>query len=494
MMEENLPKAKMSGRLMVAGDPALRSLSNKENESRESLSNLSNGSVSSLVTPHSRNRSSANTHFQYATTAYGVRMLSKDIINTKVDLQVENLMIVTKLNDVSLYYLTRELVEWVLCTFPHINVYVDSVLKNDSKFSAIEICKDSKCVASRIKYWTTDFIDSNDVFFDLVVTMGGDGTVLYVSSIFKKHVPPIMSFSLGSLGFLTNFKFENFRKDLPDILNKKIRTYLRLRLECKLYRRHKPERDPRTGKNICVVELVSTHHILNELTIDRGPSPFISMLELYGDGSLMTVAQADGLIIATPTGSTAYSLSAGGSLVCPTVNAIAVTPICPHTLSFRPIILPDNINLKVKVSAKSRSTAWASFDGKDRTELQKGDFITISASPYSFPTVESSPMEFINSISRTLNWNVREQQKSLTHMLSPKNKEKYAIESKNIEKLSSSSEEEIEEPKIFDERGKNTNGSSLSESDISDENAEDKEPEEVCVEQPNFKPNVKFTI
>ena len=81
---------------------------------------------------------------------------------------------------------------------------------------------------------------------------------------------------------------------------------------------------------------------------------------------------------------------------------------------------------------KSRAPAWAAFDGKDRIELQKGDFITICASPYAFPTVEASPDEFINSISRQLNWNVREQQKSFTHILSQKNQEKYAHEANKV--------------------------------------------------------------
>ena len=176
------------------------------------------------------------------------------------------------------------------------------------------------------------------------------------------------------------------------------------------------------------IEFVAEHTVLNELTIDRGPSPYISMLELYGDGSLLTVAQSDGIIIATPTGSTAYSLSAGGSLVYPTVNAISVTPICPHTLSFRPIILPDSMNLKIKVSPKARNTSWVSFDGRYRKELLQGEFVTITTSPYMFPTVESSPTEFIDSIRRTLNWNSREEQKSFTSVLSSRNREKFVSE------------------------------------------------------------------
>lgn len=385
--------------------------------------------------------SATKSHFQLSSTAYGVRMLSKDLSNTKVELKVENLMIVTKKHDLSLLYLTRELVEWLMVHFPKITVYVGEDLKNSGKFGAEDICRDSKCDQRRIRYWSPKFIQEHDNLFDLVLTLGGDGTVLFVSSVFQRHVPPVLSFSLGSLGFLTNYQFEYFKEDLPAVLNSKIKTNLRMRLDCKAYRRRPPVTDPTTGKKICVTELVSQHQVLNELTIDRGPSPFICMLELYGDDSLLTVAQADGVIIATPTGSTAYSLSAGGPLVYPSVNAIMVTPICPHTLSFRPILLPDSMTLKVRVSLKSRATAWAAFDGKGRLELRKGDFITVQASPYSFPTVESHPTEFIDSISRTLNWNVREQQRSFTHMLSRKNQEKYASDAGNAE----CEEEDIEE-------------------------------------------------
>jgi NAD+ kinase len=85
----------------------------------------------------------------------------------------------------------------------------------------------------------------------------------------------------------------------------------------------------------------------------------------------MTTAQADGLCISTPTGSTAYSLSAGGSLVHPEIPAILISPICPHTLSFRPMLLPDSMELRIAVPYNSRSTAWASFDGRGRVELKR---------------------------------------------------------------------------------------------------------------------------
>lgn len=410
------------------------------NNAKETLRKLSSASSEFPL-------KTSKSHVEFTNTAYDVRMLNKDISNTKINLEVEKVIIIVKHNEISLIILLRELVEWLLTNYPSMTIYVQDSFENSEKFGGKEICNDSSCQMTRIKYWNRKFIDENDLFFDLCITLGGDGTVLFASTLFQKHVPPILSFALGSLGFLTNFDFEKFKQRLPLILNQKVKTNLRMRLECKVYRRRATKKDPRTGKKICYVECVTEQHVLNEVTIDRGPSPFISMLELYGDDSLMTVAQADGLIIATPTGSTAYSLSAGGSLVYPSVNAIAVTPICPHTLSFRPIVLPDSMKLKVKVPLKSRSTAWVAFDGKNRIELTKGDYITISSSPYMFPTVESSPTEFIDGINRTMNWNIRERQKSFTHILSRKNRERFATE---VHSSESSEEEYIEEKRLHD--------------------------------------------
>lgn len=381
-------------------------------------------STSSLPTL-SKQEMNGKTHYKNVSNAYGMRMLSKDISNTKIDLQVRNLMIVNKQDDLSLVFLARELVEWLLTHYSDMVVYVQDTLIGSPHFDSKSLAKDSHCPEGRIKYWNIDSVKQNSSFFDLIITLGGDGTVLFVASLFQFDVPPILPFALGSLGFLTNFDFEYFKQDLPQLINQKVKTNLRMRLQCQVYRRQEPLLNEKTQKMICINELESEHHVLNELTIDRGLSPFISLLEVYGDTSLLTVAQADGLIVATPTGSTAYSLSAGGSLIYPSVNAIAVTPICPHTLSFRPIILPESMTIRVKVSTKSRGTAWASFDGKNRVELNPGDYISIKTSPYAFPTLEATSTEFIDSISRSLNWNVREQQKSFSNVLCKKNLEKF---------------------------------------------------------------------
>jgi len=141
----------------------------------------------------------------------------------------------------------------------------------------------------------------------------------------------------------------------------------------------------------------------------------MSAIEIFGDDEHFTTVQADGVCVATPTGSTAYNLAAGGSLCHPENPVILVTAICAHTLSFRPIILPDTIVLRVGVPYDARSSSWASFDGRQRVELCPGDYVTISASRYPFANVMQQGRrseDWVNSISRTLNWNSRQKQKS----------------------------------------------------------------------------------
>ncbi|SCZ88812.1 BZ3500_MvSof-1268-A1-R1_Chr2-1g04652 [Microbotryum saponariae] len=320
----------------------------------------------------------------------------------------------------------------------------------------------------QLRYWTNEMCSKSPHLFDFVITVSdvvgeGDGTVLYASWLFQHVVPPIIPFALGSLGFLTNFDFSNYAYTLNHAIDHGIRVNLRMRFTCTVYRAIEDEtckqrravRSGRTGgiymsnlskdgweaiesggvdqarerinradkggkktrdKEIkCfVTRPAESFEVLNDLVVDRGPSPYVSLLELFGDEHHMTTVQADGLTVSTPTGSTAYSLSAGGSLVHPEIPALLITPICPHTLSFRPMLLPDSMELRICVPYNSRSTAWASFDGRGRVELRQGDHIKVTASQYPFPTVcaENQSTDWFQAISRTLKWNERERQKS----------------------------------------------------------------------------------
>ena len=343
-------------------------------------------------------------HSRLMQTATGVREVSRQLQRRPIKRAVRNVMIVTKARDNNLVNLTRDLALWLMSTPRYgsevgVNVYVDAKLRNSKRFGASAILEDQPRFQHLLKYWTPDQCLNQPEKFDLVLTLGGDGTVLYTSWLFQRIVPPILSFSLGSLGFLTNFEFDQFKTHLNKVMGEEgMRVNLRMRFTCTVYHDNAQGQDVEEGDQF---------EVLNELVIDRGPSPYVSNLELYGDNELLTVVQADGCIFSTPTGSTAYSLSAGGSLVHPDIPAILLTPICPHTLSFRPMVLADSLLLRVSIPRNSRATAYCSFDGKNRVELKQGDHVTIAASQYPFPTVVSNSAEWFNSVSRTLRWNTR---------------------------------------------------------------------------------------
>jgi NAD+ kinase len=347
-------------------------------------------------------------HSRLMQTATSVREVSKQLQRRPIKMTVRNVMIVTKARDNNLVYLTRELTEWLLTTARYgsdvgVNVYVDHKLRKSKRFDAPSLLAKDSRFEGMLRYWNPDLCWETPEIFDLVLTLGGDGTVLFTSWLFQRIVPPILSFALGSLGFLTNFQFEQYKAALNKIMTEVgMRVNLRMRFTCTVYRYQKNAAQGAPSH----IE-AEQFEVLNELVIDRGPSPYVSNLELYGDNNLLTVVQADGCIFSTPTGSTAYSLSAGGSLVHPDIPAILLTPICPHTLSFRPMLLNDSMALRVAVPLKSRATAYCAFDGKGRVELRQGDHVTIAASQYPFPTVLSQPTEWFDSISRTLRWNSR---------------------------------------------------------------------------------------
>ncbi|KAK3354998.1 ATP-NAD kinase-like domain-containing protein [Neurospora tetraspora] len=343
-------------------------------------------------------------HSRLVQTATGVREVSKQLQRRPIRRAVKNVMIVTKARDNQLVVLTRELALWLLRTPRYgsdlgVNVYVDAKLRNSKRFNAASITDENPRFKTMLKYWSPDLCWSQPEKFDLVLTLGGDGTVLFTSWLFQRIVPPVLSFSLGSLGFLTNFEFERYKDHLNRVMGDEgMRVNLRMRFTCTVYRDGPLGHEMEEGEQF---------EVLNELVIDRGPSPYVSNLELYGDNELLTVVQADGCIFSTPTGSTAYSLSAGGSLVHPDIPAILLTPICPHTLSFRPMVLSDTMLLRVSIPRNSRATAYCAFDGKGRVELRQGDHVTITASQYPFPTVVRADAEWFDSVSRTLRWNTR---------------------------------------------------------------------------------------
>ncbi|KAG8530398.1 uncharacterized protein KY384_004900 [Bacidia gigantensis] len=371
-------------------------------------------------------RSRMLTKRELSDMAWGVRELSKQLASVKLRLKGQTIFILTKVHDVTLIDKTREMVEWLLSKERNASyvVYVEITLEHNPIFNAKGLVPKDPSRAGRLKYWTNDLAAKHPLTFDLVITLGGDGTLLYASWLFQQIVPPVISFSLGSLGFLTKFDFALFRDTLANAFKDGVTVSLRLRFEGTVMRsQHKGQ-----SHRDLVEELVGeeadndfthraegTFEILNDIVVDRGPNPTMSALEIFGDDEHFTTVQADGVCVATPTGSTAYNLAAGGSLCHPENPVILVTAICAHTLSFRPVILPDTIVLRVGVPYDARTGSWASFDGRERVELFPGDYVTISASRYPFANVMQPGRrseDWVSSISRTLNWNSRQKQKA----------------------------------------------------------------------------------
>lgn len=250
---------------------------------------------------------------------------------------------------------------------------------------------------------------------DAVATLGGDGLLLYANSLFQTVCPPpIVAFSGGSLGFLAPFDIPKSPKALDATISPLIRgttekdglpspwpVSLRMRLRCRLLASNGTE--------------IVQHEALNEVVIDRGTSRFLSAVEIFCNDEHLTTVQADGLIVATPTGSTAYSLAAGGPLVHPSTPAIVMSPICAHSLSFRPIAFPDSVVLRFEIQQQARSPAWITFDGRRRAQLGQGECLEVTVSPYPLPTLLKfgNTADWFSALRDAFNFNTRAAQQPL---------------------------------------------------------------------------------
>ncbi|KAI9842820.1 MAG: NADH kinase pos5 [Thelocarpon superellum] len=214
---------------------------------------------------------------------------------------------------------------------------------------------------------------------DITATHGGDGTILHASSLFTAtpQVPPILSFSMGTLGFLGEWKFQEFPRAFREVYESSAETgrgsrdsthgarvLLRNRLKVGVF--------DASGRRISGDDIAASAaadiHAMNEVIIHRGKDPHLAIVELFVGGRFLTEAVADGMIVSTPTGSTAYSLSSGGSIVHPLVPSLLLTPICPRSLSFRPLVLPATTSVTLRLSEKNRGREMeVSIDGRRRT-------------------------------------------------------------------------------------------------------------------------------
>lgn len=347
-----------------------------------------------------------------------------------------NILLMPKLHAPRVTVKAVEFAKHIYNNYPGLNLIFESHIANDIHETL------------PFPIYTTDPSNAPTLFakkIDLVTTMGGDGTILRAASLFSMHnsVPPILSFSMGTLGFLGEWKFGEYKRawrecymsgcsvtieDLVDPhtraavagtqpptssdfvplsgwddvrgngqcmgVSRTSKILLRNRLRVGVYDSEgrnineqllptstaEPDLGPPSANNTNHAGPGSNKpshppylHAINEVSIDRGSHPHLAIIDIYVNSHFLTEAVADGILISTPTGSTAYSLSAGGSIVHPLVKSLLITPISPRSLSFRPLVLPLHTKVVLKLSKRNRGRELpVSIDGKRRVGVTIG--------------------------------------------------------------------------------------------------------------------------
>jgi NAD+ kinase len=223
---------------------------------------------------------------------------------------------------------------------------------------------------------------------ELLLVLGGDGTLLAAARVAAPRGIPILPINMGSLGFLTSFMLEELYPALEDILAGRLTISERVMLHAELERGDK---------------ILDKQTVLNEVVINKGALARMIELELSIDQDFVCRYRADGLIVASPTGSTAYSLSAGGPIVHPSVESFIITPICPHTLSDRPVVVGDNSTIEVKLSAGTESV-FLTLDGQKGIPLQATDRVRISRAQQLLKLIQTPNKSYFEILRNKLKW------------------------------------------------------------------------------------------
>lgn len=222
-----------------------------------------------------------------------------------------------------------------------------------------------------------------DKFADIVLSFGGDGTILSAARAFIGKNLPIMGINVGKLGFLAEFSAEEIEVSVNQLFNGNYRLVDRTAFETEI-NGHK-------------------HYALNDFVFEKTGSSRIITVSAYANGSLIAHYHADGLIVATPTGSTAYSLSCNGPIIVPNTEVMCLTPISPHTMTLRPLVLPDTVELKIVVNSHS-GTANFSVDGQENYTIENGTEINIRRSEEKIKLVKPMDNLYYDLLRKKLLW------------------------------------------------------------------------------------------
>lgn len=221
-----------------------------------------------------------------------------------------------------------------------------------------------------------------------IFVLGGDGTFLSAVRWIGDQDIPIIGVKFGEVGFLAETAEDSLFSAAEAVLNNKFVTESRMRLLVNVNR----------GKKELVCETV-----LNDIVINKGALARLAHIETYINDHYLTTYSADGLIVATPTGSTAYSLAAGGPIIHPAVPGILMTPICPFTLTNRPLIVPDSVSIKIRLEEKS-SDIMLTFDGQAGIEINESHTIIIRKSAYPIKMITMPDQDYFDVLKAKLRW------------------------------------------------------------------------------------------
>ncbi len=226
---------------------------------------------------------------------------------------------------------------------------------------------------------------------ELLIVLGGDGTLLATARALNRKPVPILAVNLGGLGFLTGVTREELYPTLEMVLAGTHGSDPRVQIE---------------GELIRADEVITSFLALNDVVLNKGAIARIFDFELRVDGQFVSTYKSDGLIVSTPTGSTAYSLAAGGPIVTPAVQAFIVTPICAHTLTHRPLVLPDTVKIEVTVKSQ-REAAYLTVDGQVGITTRSEDLVRLRKACSCVELVQPPSTQYFEILQEKLKWGER---------------------------------------------------------------------------------------
>ena len=226
---------------------------------------------------------------------------------------------------------------------------------------------------------------------DLMVVLGGDGTMLGTARLVAEKGIPVLGVNLGGLGFITEVYIDEIFTALEKILKGECPTEERMMLQARIMRGG---------------EAIASYTALNDVAINKGSMARIIDLEISVDNTYVTMFKSDGAIVATPTGSTAYSLSAGGPILYPTIHAIVLTPISPHTLTNRPLVLPEDVRIEISLTSHNEGVLL-SLDGQVVFTLMTGDTVEIKKSSHKTILLRAGGRDHFDILRTKLKWGER---------------------------------------------------------------------------------------